>query len=565
MAKSKTSEKPTNATGAGEGFRLIPITLVEPSAENPRTRYDEKADADILASIREKGVLVPVLCRPKGDKFELVCGHRRLKAATEAGLAEIPAIVRPMTDQEAMETAAIENLQRADLHPLDEAKAYNALLARHGLEPRLLATKIGKPINHVVSRLALNNLHDSAKKLFTGGGFGLGVALKICRISTPEGQAKAAAEIAKRDITEAAAWRHIQQNYMLLLSEAQFSLKDTNLVPDAGACMKCAKASLNQPALFDEGIKKKDALCTDAKCYAAKQGAYGKNMTREWESMGRRALTATEAKSSFHSHGGMAHDSAFTRLSDTDYRDPQNRTYMELLGPDAEADIILVVNPYNGLVEMLFEKSKLNAAMKAAGHDFGAKRPTSSSGEKERKRQEKIEKEVKARTVEALVTTLVEEKDSHKRERFLLCLALEKMQTKELRQYASSIGINYPDDKKNYEIEEDLRRATMTDALENEKMPFGLPIEGEETIFRVFSQEVFFTGWKDASATLDLLCKQFGINTTVIRAEVEKSLTPAPKKEKKKVKEQPEKPTEKPTGKKKKGKAAPADTVGDEA
>ena len=111
-----------------EEIRQIPVDAVEPNPYQPRRHFDESSLSELAASIKEKGVLQPITVREKDGGFELVAGERRWRAAQMAGLAEIPAVVRDLADREVMEIALIENLQREDLNPIEEAEAYDVLM-----------------------------------------------------------------------------------------------------------------------------------------------------------------------------------------------------------------------------------------------------------------------------------------------------------------------------------------------------------------------------------------------------------------------------------------------------
>jgi len=130
-----------------EGARLLPLGQIDANPNQPRQVFDESALQELADSIRTHGVLEPVLVRPVGDRYQLIAGERRTRAAWLAGLTEIPALVRDVTDREAALLTALENLQRADLDIEDEARQFAALLDLTGLSQRALAEQLG--INHV--------------------------------------------------------------------------------------------------------------------------------------------------------------------------------------------------------------------------------------------------------------------------------------------------------------------------------------------------------------------------------------------------------------------------------
>ena len=124
--------------------RELPVGEIGPNPFQPRTRFDDAALKELAASIKATGVLQPVLVRRHADGYQLVAGERRLRAAQLAGLEKIPAILRAVDDREMMELALIENVQREDLNPIDEAKAYKALVSSVGLTHDQLSERVGK-------------------------------------------------------------------------------------------------------------------------------------------------------------------------------------------------------------------------------------------------------------------------------------------------------------------------------------------------------------------------------------------------------------------------------------
>ena len=146
----------------------IKVSLCVESETNPRGKdFEDASFKELVASVKEKGVLVPVLARPReGKEFEIVAGNRRFRAAKKAGLDVIPAHVVEMTDDEAQEAQIVENLQRADVHPLEEGEAYRKLIEDGGRKVADVAVKVGKSESYVRQRLFLTNLSDKAKKLY---------------------------------------------------------------------------------------------------------------------------------------------------------------------------------------------------------------------------------------------------------------------------------------------------------------------------------------------------------------------------------------------------------------
>lgn len=159
------AEAPPATTPDGTELRDLPTERVRPNTYQPRTEFEEDALEALTASIRELGVLQPVLVRPMGDEFELIAGERRWRAAQLAGLATIPALVRDVTDTTSLEQALVENLQRQDLTALEEAAAYAQLAEEFSLSQDDIARRVGKSRSAVANTLRLLQLPPSVARL----------------------------------------------------------------------------------------------------------------------------------------------------------------------------------------------------------------------------------------------------------------------------------------------------------------------------------------------------------------------------------------------------------------
>ena len=180
--------------------RRIPIELIRPGMFQPRRRFDE-AELDALAqSIREKGIIQPLLVRPVvGEEaaFELIAGERRWRAAQRVGMHEVPVIVRPLADSEALEIALVENLQREDLSPLEEADAYRRLMDEFGRTQAGLAEAVGKSRSHVANTLRLLTLPAPVRRTLEEGALSAGHARALLGASDP---AALAVEVVRRGL-----------------------------------------------------------------------------------------------------------------------------------------------------------------------------------------------------------------------------------------------------------------------------------------------------------------------------------------------------------------------------
>jgi ParB family chromosome partitioning protein len=205
--------------GEGEGDatvdpapqRLVPIELIRPGTLQPRQRFAE-AELDALAqSIREKGILQPLLVRTLAAEeadFELVAGERRWRAAQRVGLHEVPVIIRRITDSEALEIALVENLQREDLSPLEEAEAYSRLMGEFGRTQASLAEAVGKSRSHVANTMRLLSLPAPVRRQLDEGELSAGHARALLAAADP---AALAVEVVRRGLNVRATERLVQR------------------------------------------------------------------------------------------------------------------------------------------------------------------------------------------------------------------------------------------------------------------------------------------------------------------------------------------------------------------
>ncbi|HMK89192.1 MAG TPA: ParB/RepB/Spo0J family partition protein [Methylocystis sp.] len=170
------------------GQRRVPIEFLRPNPRNPRVSFREEDLADLAASIREKGVIQPVIVRTVpgvADAYEIIAGERRWRAAQLASLADIPVVIHEADDREALELAIIENVQRADLNPLEEARGYESLCSQFGYAQAELAKVIGKSRPHVANTLRLLNLPEPARRLVAEGALTAGHARALLAVKDP--------------------------------------------------------------------------------------------------------------------------------------------------------------------------------------------------------------------------------------------------------------------------------------------------------------------------------------------------------------------------------------------
>lgn len=181
-----------------DGVRIIKIDSIETNPDQPRTRFDHAALQELAASIKNYGVIQPILVTELGDgKYELIAGERRMRASMLAGLSTIPCIVKSFTESDRAEIALIENLQREDLNPVEEAKAYRALMDKSGMTQEELANKLGKSRPAIANSLRLLTLSPNVLELVEAGRLSAGHARTLAVIKdqkVQESYAKAAAD-----------------------------------------------------------------------------------------------------------------------------------------------------------------------------------------------------------------------------------------------------------------------------------------------------------------------------------------------------------------------------------
>ena len=290
----------------------IPLKHIQESRTNPRRQFDETKLSELAENIRLHGVLQPVLVRPlpgnEAGHYELVAGARRFRASKIAERETIPACIRELTDTECLELQLIENLQRADVHELDEARGYAALMQ---LQPNTytvetLAEKIGRSEKYVYARLRLMQLIQEVQEAFYIDRLSVAHAFEIARLQ-PDDQRRAlqecfpnhktAAAILKDGKAEAVTVRQlrawVEQEIHLDLTHAPFDPQDETLLPPAGCCAKCPKRTGNNPLLFPEVRQK--SICTDRACYRMKIDTLVQIRMKPLEAAGEKPLRISHA------------------------------------------------------------------------------------------------------------------------------------------------------------------------------------------------------------------------------------------------------------------------------
>lgn len=277
--------------------QMVPISQFDPSPTNPRKRFPDESIAELAGSIREQGVIEPLIVRQTGpiewdgdskynSRFEIVCGERRYRASVIAGLEKLPCIVRDLTDDQVLDIQIHENLHREDVHPMDEAYGYKFLQDKLNCTVAELSLRVGKSEGYILNRLKLNSLIDEAQKDIEDGHLPLVYALEVAKYS-PDAQnliyprlyrtqwsgSKQIPDKSKpQPFRELVEW--IETNILWRLAKAPFSIKAADLRADGLACINCPDRTGANATLFgEENIGKKDA-CLNPTCFRAKANAF---------------------------------------------------------------------------------------------------------------------------------------------------------------------------------------------------------------------------------------------------------------------------------------------------
>ena len=193
-----TPDGPTRSVGV----RIVPLDKIEPNPEQPRLAFNQETLDELSASIREHGVLQPILVRPIGpNTYQLIAGERRWRASKQAGLDTIPALIEEIDDDTALEISIIENLQREDISPLDEAAMYDRMVSEHGYSIRKLADKLGKDKGYVENRLRLADAPDEVRELVSLRKDTLSHAYELMKVQDPKRRRRLADQVARGELT----------------------------------------------------------------------------------------------------------------------------------------------------------------------------------------------------------------------------------------------------------------------------------------------------------------------------------------------------------------------------
>jgi ParB family chromosome partitioning protein len=195
----------------GEQVQQVSLTVIVPSPLQPRREFEREALAELIESIRQRGIIQPLIVRPKEGEFELIAGERRWRAAKEVGLTEAPVIVRQATDLEVLELSLIENLQRAELNPIEEAQGYARLAGEFGMRQEEIAQKVGKSRAAVANSMRLLDLDPQVQTWVIQGLLSVGHAKALLGLKAQEEQRLLAEKVLRQSSTVRTTERLVQR------------------------------------------------------------------------------------------------------------------------------------------------------------------------------------------------------------------------------------------------------------------------------------------------------------------------------------------------------------------
>lgn len=333
--RAKAAEHFEAAAVEGEGG-LLKLSTLRESPFNPRKKIGDVAP--LAVSMRQVGLIQPITVRPSpaGVKgFEIIAGHRRVKAAESLGWDTIAANIVTATDVQVMELALVENLHRDSLSPLEEAEGFAQLRDAAGYTPEQLALKTGRTKGWVYQRLKLLDLCTEARKALHSGALQLSVAIPLARLPNAKLQVKALERVAGDvPLSTREAIEYLQREFCISLKSAPFDRKDDMLVPEAGACVKCPKRSgSNVPGLFED-LESQD-ICTDVVCYQEKAKATWEEKAEKAAKQGAEVLGLAEGKKLFRD-GTLQYGVGFVSIDQPVHADAKKRTWAEVLEKSKE-------------------------------------------------------------------------------------------------------------------------------------------------------------------------------------------------------------------------------------
>ncbi|WP_244232807.1 ParB/RepB/Spo0J family partition protein [Methylacidiphilum caldifontis] len=378
-------------------FSLIPVDQIVLSQDNPRKHFQEEQIEELAVSIEEIGLIHPILVRPAANNtYEIISGERRWRACKKLKKPFIECFIHPMDDKMALQVRIVENIQRQNLNPIEEAQGYKKLLDG-GMSIAELSSVIGKGRDYISRMVMLLSLPEAAKEAIITGKMAKRTGWYIARIPVPKLRAIVASEAIAKNLTVTQVAQIVLENYLLDLRKATFSISVPDLVPGVPSCLDCSKRTGNSKDLFDD--IKDEMICTDPECFAQKREA-------DWR---RQCLLAhTENKEILNDEESFKHfvpgtsrlrtDSQFVDIDDVCEWDKKERKWSSLLAEElkpmngrALLRMYLARSPM-GTIHSFVKKEEALLALRRHGITF-ANKAIKEWTEKENARKERKKKE----------------------------------------------------------------------------------------------------------------------------------------------------------------------------
>lgn len=417
--------------------RLQPVLTasLHPSPTNPRKTFAGDAWDTFVENVRAVGIMQPILARPwpEGQPvsgmyalgvplYEIVAGERRYRAAIACGLDMVPALIRDLTTAEVVRLQMVENLQREDLHPLEEAEGYALMVRDHGFTADTLAAEIGKSRAYIYGRMKLLDARDEVKAAMRTGELAMSIGELIARIPSTVQQMQALNEVIRSEMTHRAASRHIQERYMLALKGAPFPRDDADLVPAAGTCTACPKRTGNAQDLFAD-VSGTD-VCTDPDCYRDKRVANMRRQQAKAEAAGATVIAGEEAKKILPYGADAYVTGTFEKATTLAYEMPRKNGEYQKIGDIAKAagvQPVLVADEKSGKLVKVYDKKAIKAAIKSEGGNAVLDQSDKErQKERERKQEQAFRRDLYFRHIRAKIDAELDGATQPKLDRFHL-------------------------------------------------------------------------------------------------------------------------------------------------
>lgn len=388
----------------------VSVSMLEESPSNPRKTFTGlKALGENMVKL---GCLQAIIIRPLASGYQVVAGHRRVRAAKEAGILTLPADVRNLTDSQVMKVQLAENVQRADLSPLEQAEGLEWLHKTVGLKVEQVASLLGLSMGTVYSRMKLLDLSATCRKALADGKIPMSVAAPLARCGRTVDQDKALKAILARaaansdEVNARAEVEWLQKEFTRAMKSPPFDPKDAMLLEGTEACTTCPKRTTNMPReLFDQ---RPADTCTDVSCFVGKCRATFEAAAADAKKKGARIMSVEEGAALFR-FDTLGPDSNLVELDAPNTADPKRRPWRELLSklPDEKRPQVVVAPDRSFAAHQLVDRKEL---VKALAEETGAKWAVEASTSKRKskeEREEAREEKHEARAREAAALTAV--------------------------------------------------------------------------------------------------------------------------------------------------------------